>query len=225
MSSNDKHAGVEKDVTTDMHQSELLRLWEDKSEALMYCRLREDELAAADLPAQFLIPVKIRLIRKSVAIVVELRRIAAQEFLNNVTSFPREPAQEKTALKDPENIGTGRNGDRRTMLIGLSYHAWSAMQFCRTTEEELAHIGILSSRLVRFTWQLARSLLAVFSELQRGDAQEFLEQHIVKQKRFSSAVSSAVSREALNGILRQFSARDRKVLREMLDRSASAPDP
>jgi hypothetical protein len=234
-----KRPAVEDHVTeakTKPGRTELLRLWQDKWEALECCRIREEELTDAGLLVQPLIPTRARVSSECVAIIRELRRMAAQELLKQNTvvgqSSAQVPRDEDGGKDRPEHsVSDGSNKvpaveivttDPMTMLRGLFLHSWEALERCRFGEELLHEKGLPTHCLAAARAQLGKVMHAILAEDRRNDAQAFFIKYVVGSEASPAEPLSEAAKQALKGILQQLSPKDRRVLRQLLDRARPA---
>lgn len=214
-------------------RTELLRLWQEKWEALEDCRIREEELADAGLLVQPLIPTRARRSRECMEIIRELRRIAAQRLLKQNTvvgqSSAQVPSDEDDGKDRPEHSVLDVSNkvpaveivttDPVTMLWGLLGHSWEALERCRFGEELLHEKGLPPHCLTALRAQLGNVMCGFFTELLRNDVQAFFIKHVVGSEASPAAPLSDEAKQALKEILHHFSPKDRRVLRQLLDRA------
>jgi len=217
-------------------RTELLRLSEKKWEELEECRIREEELADAGLLVHPLIPRRVRLSYEYLAIITELRRMAAQQLLEQNTVA----GQSSTQVACGEGKGENRSKkplvdvsskapavettttDPITMSRGLIQHTWEALERCRFGEELLDEKGLPTLCLAHPLAQLSRAMVAFVREDQRIDEQAFFVKHVVGGEGSPPAALSDTAKTAMKVILQQFALRDRRVLRQLLDRARPA---
>jgi len=212
-------------------QTELLRLWQEKWEALECCHVREEELAAAGLLVQPLIPTRVRISYECLAIIRELRRIAVQQLLkqNTVvgqssTQVPRDEDDGEDRPEDPLVDVSNRapavgivTTDPVTMLRGLLLHNLEALNRCLLGAELLHEKGLPTHCLAAAGAQLSKVMCAFLTEDRRHDAQAFFIKHVVGNEASPPEPLSNAAKRALKGILQQFSPKDRRMLCQLLD--------
>jgi hypothetical protein len=219
-----KRPAVEDNVTepaTKPGRTELQRLWQEKWEELENCRIREEELADAGLLVQPLIPTRVRLSYECLAIIRELQRIAVQRLLKQST-LVGQPSAQVPGDEDDGTAGEIVTTDPMTTLCGLIIHSWEALELCRVGEELLDEKGLPTHCLAAARAQLGKVMDAFMREHLRNEAQAFFIKHVVGSEGCPAAPLSDATKQALKAILQQFSPRDRRVLRQLLDRARPA---
>jgi len=236
-----KRPAVEDHVTAPakkVDRTELLRLWQDKWEALECCRIREEELADAGLLVHPLILARVRLSRQGLAVITELRRMTLQELLKQVATVQQSTAQAPQQRQDggdrPGNPLSDSSNKSPTVSIitdalkeldwtkrtfqGLCLHSWEALYRCHIGEELLGEKGLPLHCLAAPHAQLSTVMMAFIREQQRSETLAFFIRHVVGSGGSPPAPPSAAARQMLKGVLRECSPKDRGVLRQILDR-------
>jgi len=185
------------------------------------------------LPVQAPMYARVRLTRKQLKIVIELRRNEAQELLKQkpVGRFTAQTSQQQSDAEDqPENplpadpnkrpVETEhvKKLDRTVMLQKLFEHNWQALARCRVTEEKLVDSGLPVRDPMHATVRLILVQIGILDEWGRNDAQEFLKQQVMGTEGFPPPLQSDSAKQLLKQILQKFSPKDRRVLRLILDR-------
>jgi hypothetical protein len=202
---------------TKRDRTELLRLLQDRWEALESCRIRAEELADAGLPVHSLIPMRLRLTSESLAIVTELRRMEAEELLKQNTAVAQFTGQVPCEKDDFKFVtDTVKELDRTTILAALCLHNWDAVELCDIAEQELADKGLPAHALFLAKTRLIAKLVEILTEWRRSDAQLRFKQ-LCSDEGLSSEARSDAAKFAKE-ILKGFSPKHRKVLRQILDR-------
>jgi len=211
---------------------ELLRLWQEKWEALQRCRIREEKLADAGLPILPLIPLRVRLCHEALAAATKLRRMEAQELLERFaaaeqpTQVPRrgddgESLPENPLVgtsNDPPGADAAANGPI-VMMRSLFMHTWDAIEHCHIGEKLAVGKGLSVGVFADAQIKLALLMTAIADEMRRCDAQAFFIECAAASEGSPPASLSDAAKRALRGTLEQFSAKDRKVLRQIWDRA------
>jgi len=166
-----KQLGVDDHVAASKKpdRTELLRLLEDKWEALGRCSIRENELADVGLPVHPLIPKRVRLSRESLAILTKLRRLVRQELREQsaaIKEFTSPNGLDKTPSVESATDKV-KKLDLITKLRRLVLHNWDALERCRISEEILADKGLPGTALITARVQLTLAMVAILVEERR----------------------------------------------------------
>jgi hypothetical protein len=225
----DKPCFGEEDTTKHTDSDQMYTAsWQYYWEALERCRTTEAMLAERGFPVHPLVRKRARLTRRLLAILNARRRAEARDLLERLADPSAKVEGTGPDLPEPKGNSPSMKSEtddqllKRAKIVELFYCTREALEHCTRSDHDLFSRGcVLIRRLGPFTLKLFSMSRAISEEWRRHEAQAFLIKTFFTAERCTPAPLANSRKQALRGVLRQFSPKERSVLIQIWQRARS----